>query len=108
MARLSITLLALLVIVLSMIEQHEACRLLDEEEIFAKNIKISFDNLHLQALQKGSVRPPGPNGCSYVRGSRNPCKTNGQKFAGKHTTAYPPSSQRQPYPHVMTQFGVAS
>lgn len=25
--------------------------------------------------QKGTVRPPGPNGCSYVRGSKNPCKT---------------------------------
>ncbi|KAL1825993.1 hypothetical protein ACET3Z_012771 [Daucus carota] len=111
MARFSIALLALFVIVLALVRPYQACRLLDEEEILAKNARnfVNFnDNLHLQALQKGSVRPPGPNGCSYVRGSKNPCKTNGQKFAGKRTTALPPSLRRHAYPQALAESGVAS
>ncbi|KAK1373097.1 hypothetical protein POM88_029290 [Heracleum sosnowskyi] len=110
MARSGISVLAILtvfVLVLSIIGRYEACRLLDEEEILAKNANIIFHHLHLQALQKGTGKAPGKNGCSYVRGSSNPCKTNSQNFAGKRTTALPPSLPRQAYPQAMTQFGVA-
>ncbi|KAL1816749.1 hypothetical protein DCAR_0521135 [Daucus carota subsp. sativus] len=110
MARLSTSLLAIVtisVIIFWLVKPHEACRLLDEDENFAKNTEIIFDNLHLQALQKGSVPPPGPNGCSYVSGSSNPCKLNGQNFAGQSATALPPPLPRA-YPQAMTQFGVAT
>lgn len=76
MARLSITLLAIIVIILSVTSPNEACRLLNADENLAKIEKMVYDKLHLQVLQKNSVPPPGPNGCSYVKGSSNPCKSN--------------------------------
>lgn len=112
MARSGISALAILsvfVLVLSLIGRYEACRLLDEEEmLMAKNAKIIFDNLHLQALQKGTVKSPGKNGCSYSPGNPTRCINNSQNFAGKLTTALPPSLPREAYPQVMTQFGAAS
>lgn len=111
MARSGISALAILsvfVLVLSMIGRYEACRLLDEEAILAKNAKIIFDNLHLQALQKGTGKTPGKNGCSYSPGNPTRCINNSQNFAGKHSTTLPPSLPRQAYPQVMTQFGAAS
>ncbi|KAL8092607.1 hypothetical protein AgCh_034755 [Apium graveolens] len=103
MARSGISALAILsvfVLVVSVIGRYEACRLLDEEAMLAKNAKIIFDNLHLQSLQKNTGKTPGKNGCSYSPGNPTRCINNSQNFAGKRTTALPPSLPRQAYPQV--------
>lgn len=105
-----LSIIAILVIVLTIIQPNEACRLLDELDFFKgttyKDHYIN-DHLHLQALPKGDpVGPPAPNGCTYTPGSGgNPCRLKNKGFA-RHTTAPPPPPQA--YPKFMPQFGVAT
>ncbi|KAL3717352.1 hypothetical protein ACJRO7_008864 [Eucalyptus globulus] len=80
-----------------MVQQNEACRLLGEEAWARQGL------LPLQALQKGTVRPPG-NGCSYTGGGGAPC-TGTRKFAAGRTVGVAPPNA---YPNGLPRFGVAA
>ncbi|KAL7084272.1 hypothetical protein ACP275_14G214600 [Erythranthe tilingii] len=101
---LSITTLVLLLSVKS----YEATRLLDEE---AEQLWMTrSQNILLPSLQRGrAVRPPSPNGCTWVPGSGGrPCTATitGRNFAGRHTITPPPAGDA--YPEQMFRFGVAA
>ncbi|KAI6674872.1 hypothetical protein NL676_002778 [Syzygium grande] len=80
-----------------MVQQNEACRLLGEEAWAWQG------HLLLQALQKGSVRPPG-NGCSYTGGGGAPC-TATQNFAAGRAVRVAPLNV---YPNRVPCFSVAT
>ena len=87
------------------IKAYECSRILDEEE----EHWMKTDNLVLQSLQKGAVRPPG-NGCKSTPqqgGNRCTYEINQKGFAG-HVMAPPPPPPPQAYPQLMGSFGVAT
>ncbi|KAG8370769.1 hypothetical protein BUALT_Bualt13G0017900 [Buddleja alternifolia] len=110
MRSLKLTLAIIAVIFLITINQYEATRVLDEEE---EQWMKRGQNVLLQSLQRRPVRPPSPNGCTWVPGSGGrPCTAtvSQQNFAG-HVTASPPpphAAAFDPYPEQMLQFGVAT
>lgn len=58
--------------------------MLDEDAKQLRKMKNTHDYFLLQSLQRGSVRPPAPNGCTYIPGrSKDQCKINGKGLAGR-------------------------
>ena len=95
MTRPSIVLVLFAFALLLSTKPHEASRILHEEEEWMKK-----ENLLLQSLQQGQVRPSRPNPPSYIPASRSKASTISQKgFAGH---AMP---QQHVYPQHMVPFG---
>ncbi|CAI9778556.1 unnamed protein product [Fraxinus pennsylvanica] len=90
------------------IRSYEGARILDEEEWIRRG------HLLLPSLPGNTVRPPSPNGCTYIPGGGgSPCpNTIGEKnFVGRVVAAPPPPPPRvntDAYPREMIQFGVAT
>ena len=95
MTRLSIVLVFFAFALLLSTKPHEASRILHEvEEEWMKK-----ENILLQSLHQGPVRPSKPNPPSYIPASRSKASTISQKgFAGH---AIP---QRHVYPRHMVPF----
>ncbi|KAL2236441.1 UNVERIFIED_CONTAM: hypothetical protein Sindi_0835800 [Sesamum indicum] len=90
------------------IKPHEATRILDEEEeLWMKKEQ----NLLLPSLQRRPVRPPAPNGCTWIPGGGGrPCAASisGRNFAGRKVAPPPPPPASDAYPKQMFEFGVAT
>lgn len=107
MRSLYIVLAITLVLLFSSVKPHNASRILQDEQ---QEEEEWTSNLLFQSLQRGPVRPPSPNGCTYIpRQGGAPCTStntiNQMNFVGH---AMPPPTA-DPYPHAMhVEFGVAS
>ncbi|CAA2978166.1 Hypothetical predicted protein [Olea europaea subsp. europaea] len=91
------------------IRSHEGARILDEEE----EEWIRRGHLLLPSLQGRTVRPPSPNGCTYIPGGGgSPCRNtiSEKNFVGRLVAAPPPPPRviTDSYPRQMVQFGVAT
>ncbi|GFP99589.1 hypothetical protein PHJA_002103000 [Phtheirospermum japonicum] len=88
-------------------KKYEATRILDEEE---EQWMKREQNLLLPSLQRRPVRPPAPNGCTWIPGSGGrPCTAatiTEQHFAGK-SSPHPPAAG-DAYPGQGFEFGVAT
>ncbi|CAA3020476.1 Hypothetical predicted protein [Olea europaea subsp. europaea] len=93
------------------IEPYEAARILDKEE----QQWMKMGHLVLPSLQRRAVRPPSPNGCTWVGGSGGrPCRSSvsEKNFARRIVTAPPPPppppiAADNAYPEQMIKFGMA-
>ncbi|KAJ4726836.1 Collagen alpha-1(II) chain-like [Melia azedarach] len=75
--------LIVVLLFLMSIQGYEGSRVLNKEEA---TVKKGFP---LQSiLQRGPVRRPGHNGCTYIPGTNGPPCINSRNFAG-HATAPP-------------------
>ncbi|KAF5738906.1 hypothetical protein HS088_TW12G00102 [Tripterygium wilfordii] len=84
--------LMILQILLMQPNEAQASRVLDQDNV-----------LMLQSLQRGPVRPSGPNGCTYIPGRGGAPCTSQRGFAGRAVAA--PNA----YPdNLMVPFGVAA
>ncbi|KAK4441606.1 hypothetical protein Salat_0495500 [Sesamum alatum] len=101
------TVIILAIVFLLSVKPHEATRILDEEEqLWMKKDQ----NLLLPSLQRRPVRPPAPNGCTWIPGGGGrPCTASisGRNFAGRKVPPPPPQAS-DAYPKQMFEFGVAT
>ncbi|CAA3014459.1 Hypothetical predicted protein [Olea europaea subsp. europaea] len=102
--------LLLAIIFVLNIKSYEAARILEKEE----EQWIKMGHLVLPSLQTRTVRPPSPNGCTWVGGSGGrPCRSSvsEKNFVG-HIMATPPPppplAVDNAYPEQRVRFGMAS
>ncbi|GAA0166662.1 hypothetical protein LIER_40232 [Lithospermum erythrorhizon] len=106
---MNIALLITLVLIGSF-SYHEATRILDEDEQELMN----REHLLLPSFQRGTVRPPAPNSCTFIPGNGgSPCTFNEKNFAGHSMGVSPPPPPPPPplpraYPGYDVSFGVAT
>ncbi|KAL3620620.1 hypothetical protein CASFOL_035532 [Castilleja foliolosa] len=100
------TILAIIALIFILsIKEHEATRILDEEQ------ELWMHRDLLPSLQRGRpVRTPAPNGCTWIPGSGGrPCTAatiTEQHFAGKSSPHSPAAGGA--YPGQGFEFGVAT
>ncbi|GLU07746.1 hypothetical protein SLE2022_246940 [Rubroshorea leprosula] len=100
---LAAVLFLLLAMQLMLTQETAACRVLNNDDQAPWGLKNGI-LLPLQSLQRGPVRGPGQNGCTYIPGSGGAPCTGQRNFAGSAAVVAPSHAR----PGLMVPGGAAA